>query len=394
MRKAFINFDTTGEKTEYLKRIKTAFLDAGVEITTYFSVSCGDAVEFKRLFEYIKSGYDCIVACAGQNNTYNVKEIIADSLGVNLVESETAKERLKGKEGLADYTEDLILLPEDATVIPNDKGLVQGYMLETDVTLIVIADDETEGAEMLKSYVIPYLSDKLEAKLEKQHFKLFGCPKEIIADFSEKVNAVKGFKLLVTNYYGDALVTFLYPKEDEYKADEYLREMTVAFEKYAYAYDDMSLEETLVTFLKTKGLTLGTAESFTGGGVASRIVAVSGASAVFKDGVVCYSEEAKRKRVNVSAKTLESYGAVSGDTAYEMAVGLIRGGVDFAIATTGLAGPDGDGSDNPVGRCYIAVGTRNGVFVSKHDFAGARADVIRQGVATALFKAVKLVKNI
>lgn len=394
MRRAFIDFDTTGERAKYTEKIKTAFFDRGVEFTTFFSVSGKDAVEFGRLFEYVKTNYDCAVMCAGLNNTYSVKEIITDKTGLTLTESETAKERLVGKEELENYSEDLYLIPEDATVIPNDKGLFQGYMLEADVTLIVISDDENEGFEMLESYVIPYLEGKNAPETETQYFKLYGCPAEKTESFKQRASGIKGGRLRVKTEYGDSSVVFSYPKEESYTADGLVKEMTVAFEKYCYACSDVSEEETLVTLLKTKELTLGTAESFTGGGIASAIVSVPGASAVLKDGIVCYSEEAKRKRVAVSAKTLQEQGAVSGDTAYEMAVGLIRGGVDFAIATTGLAGPDGDGSGKPVGLCYIAVGTKNGVFVGEHIFKGKREEIIKQGVKTALFRAIKLAKEL
>ena len=121
----------------------------------------------------------------------------------------------------------------------------------------------------------------------------------------------------------------------------------------------MTLAEEVVKLLEEDELTVTTAESCTGGLVAARLVDVPGVSEVFKQGFITYSNKAKRKLLNVKKTTLKEVGAVSEKTAREMAKGaILASGADAAIATTGIAGPDGGTEEKPVGLVYIAVSVR------------------------------------
>lgn len=126
--------------------------------------------------------------------------------------------------------------------------------------------------------------------------------------------------------------------------------------KYILNNQKHTTETELGNILRTKKLTVATAESCTGGLVASRITDVSGSSEYFKEGYVTYSNEIKHKILGVSKKTLEEYGAVSQECAFEMAQGLMKQtNCDLAICTTGIAGPTGGSKTKPVGLVYIAV---------------------------------------
>lgn len=130
----------------------------------------------------------------------------------------------------------------------------------------------------------------------------------------------------------------------------------------------MTLEEEIVVKLSEKGLTLTTAESCTGGLVAKRLTDVSGASAVFHGGAVTYSNRLKSEWLGVRADTLRQFGAVSAQTAREMAVGARKfAKADLAVAVTGIAGPNSDDTDKPVGLVYIALADANGVTVEKYE---------------------------
>lgn len=130
----------------------------------------------------------------------------------------------------------------------------------------------------------------------------------------------------------------------------------------------MTLEEEIVAKLSEKGLTLTTAESCTGGLVAKRLTDVSGASAVFHGGAVTYSNRLKSEWLGVRADTLRQFGAVSAQTAREMAVGARKfAKADLAVAVTGIAGPNSDDTDKPVGLVYIALADANGVTVEKYE---------------------------
>ncbi len=140
----------------------------------------------------------------------------------------------------------------------------------------------------------------------------------------------------------------------------------------------------LFELLKFNNLTISTAESCTGGMIASAITNVSGASAFFGTGVVTYSNEAKMKLIGVNKETLDKYGAVSEQTATEMAEGVLKlGESDVSVAVTGIAGPTGGTTEKPVGLVYIGVSGKNGTYVYKNIFNGNRDEVRKQTVSTA-----------
>lgn len=146
----------------------------------------------------------------------------------------------------------------------------------------------------------------------------------------------------------------------------------------------MKLEETVVELLKKHGLKLTTIESCTAGAIAARIVDVPGASEVFEQGFVTYSNEAKMRAVKVQAITLEKYGAVSKECAGEMAVGgLLAARADIAVSVTGFAGPSG-GREAPVGTVFIGCGFSEDLQVREYHLQGGRSHVREKAVVCAL----------
>ena len=137
----------------------------------------------------------------------------------------------------------------------------------------------------------------------------------------------------------------------------------------------MSLEEKIVKELQNKGYTITTAESCTGGLLAGRILNVSGASAVYNEGHITYSNEAKERLLGVSHDTLERYGAVSEQTAAEMALGAARvASANVGLSTTGIAGPSGGTPEKPVGLVYIGCAINGDVTVEECRFSGNREE--------------------
>jgi len=127
-------------------------------------------------------------------------------------------------------------------------------------------------------------------------------------------------------------------------------------------------------------LDLSVAESFTGGSISAEITSVPGVSGFFKEGIVCYSNQAKHERLGVDLQIINRYGAVSEQVAYEMLKGLKT---YFGLATTGNAGPTAE-KDNDVGHCFIGIKIGDNYDVYEYSFEGARKDVISQGRQTAL----------
>ncbi len=161
------------------------------------------------------------------------------------------------------------------------------------------------------------------------------------------------------------------------------------FSDVIYGDDERNLAATLVSELEERGLRVATAESLTGGMVAASIVDIAGCSEVFYGGVVAYTERAKMDKLGVCADTLLYCTAVSGETAVEMATGLLCDNVDIGISTTGIAGPGGGTLEKPVGLVYIAVTDEEHTNVYEHRFVGSRQEIRRQAKDCALFYALK-----
>ncbi len=145
------------------------------------------------------------------------------------------------------------------------------------------------------------------------------------------------------------------------------------------------IAKTVIERLKEQGKTIATAESCTGGLVGKLLTDVAGSSAVYRGGIISYTNEVKQKLLGVRAETIRQFTAVSAQTAGEMAQGaLLTLGVDFAISTTGLAGPDGDGTGRPVGLVYVAVSTEEGTIVQELHLTGNREEIRLQAAETVL----------
>lgn len=143
--------------------------------------------------------------------------------------------------------------------------------------------------------------------------------------------------------------------------------------------------ETAISEAIAAGKTLATAESCTGGLIGAALTAVPGSSAAYLGGFVTYANEAKQALVGVSSETLQATGAVSGETARQMALGTRAAlGADIAVSVTGIAGPGGGSAGKPVGLVYIGLATPAGVQSRRHEFPGGRDAVRAQTVNAAL----------
>lgn len=148
---------------------------------------------------------------------------------------------------------------------------------------------------------------------------------------------------------------------------------------------EKNLEEVVGEILVNKGLTIGTAESCTGGLLAGTLINYSGISSVFMEGVVTYSNEAKMRRIGVKKETLDRFGAVSEETAKEMAIGICKtADTNIGISTTGIAGPGGGTKEKPVGLVYMGLCIDGNVFCRKFKFSGDRQGVRLEAVKGAL----------
>jgi nicotinamide-nucleotide amidase len=169
------------------------------------------------------------------------------------------------------------------------------------------------------------------------------------------------------------------------RADELSRRLVAPVERYLFSEDERGVEAVVLDLCRARGLTIGTAESCTGGMVAQRLTAVPGASAAFAGAVVAYSNEVKARELGVPVEILERHGAVSAETAAAMAAGAReRLGVDVAVSVTGIAGPDGGTPEKPVGLVYLHAAGPDGERARDFNVPGDRESIRRRSTAMAL----------
>ena len=252
--------------------------------------------------------------------------------------------------------------------------------------IYILPDDYRECDVLYDNYVSTSLL-RDQVGMLKYVFKVFGLPLSEVNKRLDKLPKLVQRSCNTDNM--DSRITLLVPaKTPKSVISQTLEQFNTLFGGSIYANCDQSLAKTVVQLLSQINRTISTAESITGGLIASSIVDVAGSSSVFYEGAVTYSSVAKSKRLDISPHYIDEYGAVSPQVAKAMAEGLLKNGSDIAVATTGYAGPDATGK-TPVGLCYIAVGTCSGVTVHKNVFVGDRNTIRAQVTNTALFLVIK-----
>ncbi|MBQ8296016.1 MAG: CinA family protein [Clostridia bacterium] len=320
---------------------------------------------------------------------------------------ETVATLQKESENVAVICEKIDLL-QAQTYIKNtlDGVLYQGgrfgegiYNMATGTCFLLASDDAETGNDCAAKVCIPYLNRKYGMRADKYVVCAVGAKEEHVKRMLQEAKNCSGGKIgfrHVRQYGEDRIEMFYDGNTPKMLVDDVIRIFAEGLEECIYALgEDIALEEQLVRLLRLRGKKLSVTESFTGGGVGRRIVSVSGASDVYFEGLNTYAGESKMKRLGVLEYTLKTLGAVSDQTAYEMATGLLKtGDCDISIATTGLAGPKSDNSLLPVGLCYIAIGMKERVFVYRYVFEGNRETITETGINYALFHAYKQLKNL
>jgi PncC family amidohydrolase len=245
------------------------------------------------------------------------------------------------------------------------------------------------------SFVADLLNKKYGLSFDKICIRCVGAPSKDISQAIEKASALSPeLAFSVTDCFDEQKIEITYSSSTpKMVADGALRIFATALSDYIFALENITLAERLYQLLKLRRMKISVAESFTGGGICKKLVEVSGISEVFFEGLNTYSNEAKMQRLGVNELTLKSYGAVSAETAYEMAEGLIKtNNCDIAIATTGIAGPKSDNTNKPVGLAFISVGIKDNISVYKFNFEGNRESITKTAINHALFLAYKTLK--
>ena len=285
-----------------------------------------------------------------------------------------------------------VYFPKEAIVLPNPNGTAPGAILEKNNKYIVILPGPPrEMKPMYLNHVKPYLIKKGDGIIESKVLRVLGIGESMAAEKLKKF-IENGVNPTVAPYAKEEDVIFRITAkaESQKEALKLIEPVKNQIEEIlgqdVYGEGEETTIEMVVGDLLIKNnLKISTAESCTGGMIASRLVSVPGISDVFLEGAVTYANEAKVRTLNVKEETLKKYGAVSEETAREMAEGMAkRTGSDIAVVTTGIAGPGGGTEEKPVGLVYIGLYYKGEVYVYKNVFNGNRQKVRIKATVTAL----------
>jgi nicotinamide-nucleotide amidase len=379
-----------------VEKLTQALSQNGFPVHTIKILSFSDCFGFKASIEEFKQTFDTLVIAYNQQVEFDLKKTLADQTQTTLLENENALKILQelGEKHGKEYSKDNALIPMEATLIPNPSGEFQGFLLDdSDFTMVVLPDEIAEFSNACENYLAPYSESKAENKNQILTFKYFGAKLPLDKAIENAVqNAEREVEVSTECVNGDWTIRFMCSTQD---ANGIARDIIQDLKEDIYAEFSTDLGERLFDLLRLRKLKLATAESFTGGRVVSSVIKNVGASSFVHEGIVAYSNQSKAHRLNINEGDILKDGAVSSMTAYRMAAGLLKGGkVDLAIATTGYAGPKTQGSDEPVGLCYVAIGMMDGVHTYKLNLSGSREEITETAKNTALFLAIKKLKSI
>ncbi|MCI9975545.1 competence/damage-inducible protein A [Clostridioides difficile] len=370
---------------------------ASLGIEVYHQSTVGDNKQ--RLLECFDESLkrsDLVITTGGLGPTGDdmTKETAAEYFGQELELHKPSLEVLESffvKTGrkMAENNMKQVYFPKGAIVLKNNNGTAPGAILKkNDKSIIVLPGPPREMKAMFNESVKPYLQQFTNEMLVSKTLRLYGIGEsnlelEILDIINEQTNPT------VALYAKELEVTIRITAKAKNEKDAFELIKPVEEEiknrvgKYVYTEGDISvsegetaLEDAVAKLLVEKNLTIAVAESCTGGLVSSSLINYSGISSVFLEGCVTYSNEAKMKRLGVKRETLEEFGAVSEQTAIEMAEGVAKElGANIGISTTGVAGPGGGTEEKPVGLVYTAIYINGKTVVKKNIFNGDRRKI-------------------
>jgi len=345
-------------------------------INVFYHTVVGDnPVRMKAAVEIAKRRADIIITTGGLGPTFDdiTKQTLAEAFGKKLVFNEDVAEKIRGffRQRLpnAQMPENNLRqaeLPEGCIIFDNGVGTAPGCAFEAeDKIVIMLPGPPRECRTMLKTSVEPYLRKLSESEIHSHNIHIFGMGESAVEEkLYHLMENLSNPTLAPYAKDGEVMLRLTAKAASKQHADELmspiLKQVRETLGDLIYGIDTDSLENTVISLLKEKGLTLATAESCTGGLLSKRLTDIPGASKVYLGGVVAYSEESKIKLLGIKPEIISEYTAVSEEVAIAMAEGVRKKlGSDIAIAITGIAGPDTDTSGKEPGTAYIALVTKS-----------------------------------
>ena len=284
-------------------------------------------------------------------------------------------------------------IPEKCIPLQNKNGTAPGMWFEEEGKVFVsMPGVPFEMKLLMTSHVIPAIQEKFDlGHIYHKTIMTFGMGESKVAEKIEDIEnrlpeSVKLAYLPQPGIVRLRLSSSGYDREKLKKTiDEYVQKIVERLPELVFGFDDESMEEVVGKLLHFQGKTVSTAESCTGGYIAHLITGIAGSSAYFMGSVIAYSNDVKMEALGVNFTTLEKYGAVSKEVVEQMAAGARKNlKTDFALATSGIAGPDGGTEEKPVGTVWIALATTEGVKSKLLHLGEHRGRNIRRSALAAL----------
>ncbi len=370
----------------------------GIEV--YYQSVVGDNP--KRLEDTIFHAFsraDLVITTGGLGPTEDdlTKETAAKYFGEKLVLDEKALSQIQvffdriGREMTANNKKQAFVPENNGVVLYNANGTAPGIIIEKNEKIIVmLPGPPKEVVPMFQNQVKPYLAKKQEYTFISRILRVASVGESAMEMLvKDLIDAQTNPTIAPYAKDGEAILRITAKARDEVEAKSLIDPVAEALKerlgKSVYAEGETNMETEVAKLLVAGKKTIAVAESCTGGEISSQLIRYPGVSQVFLEGCVTYSNEAKMKRLGVLEETLKKFGAVSRETAMEMAEGIAKtSGADIGIATTGVAGPDGGTEDKPVGLVYVGIYYNGKVEAREYRFAGSRNKIRERATFQAL----------
>ena len=367
----------------------------GIEIE--FKMTVRDVMsEITKALTYAKKNVDLVILTGGLGPTDDdiTKEAMAKFLKKKLVVDEKEKQELLKKykayknPNKTNFKE--VEKPEGAVSFKNDVGMAPAVYIDG---MVAFPGFPNELKNMFPKFLKYYVKENnLKSQIYIKDIITYGIGESVL-ETTVKDLFTEGdifYEFLVKDY--GTLIRLQTKIENKKNVAKIVKKLYNRISEFIIGEDDDRIENTIYECLNSgeKPLTISTAESCTGGMIASKLIEVPGISTNFIEGIVSYSNEAKIKRLKVKKETLEKYGAVSEEVAREMLAGLKT---DVGISTTGIAGPDGGTKDKPVGLVYIGIKVKDEVKVFRRELKGDRNKIRQRAMMHALYNLLKILSK-
>lgn len=372
---------------------------ADLGISVYYQTVVGDNEDrLLKAYELAFDRADIVIATGGLGPTKDdlTKEIGAKFFNKKLLLHQESLDIIKGyfhrsNRPMSKGNEKQAYIPEGATILPNPNGTAPGCIIEeNNKILVMLPGPPKEMVPMFENSVVSYLQKFSDGVLVSKVLRVSGLGESAMAERVEDIMESQTNPTIAPYAKDNEAILRITSKGSSKKEAEALiapveKAVRERLGDNVYAEGETSLEAVVGEMLVKRNLTIATAESCTGGLLAGALINYPGISSVFLEGIITYSNEAKMKRLGVKAETLAKYGAVSEETAKEMAEGIAKAAnTDIGISVTGIAGPGGGTEEKPVGLVYVGLYIQGKVQVKKLDLFGDRQKIRQRTVVNAL----------